>query len=355
MTTTTNLDGLSWRGRLESLLASLRANPDITVIDAEIGAQATDDEIEAAVAALGFRPADGFLAYFRSANGCRISWVNRGGASREQAIEAWRDYRTNGGTHGAISIPTLQELCARPRPGFGSGDASYHVPILGGWRDDELRAALRVFDRHDYLLQLDETPSRSVVLVLHPRLPDPVVLMSEDYGASLADRWAMRARGYLELMAVTGGDPGRDAWFKAMGFAGDHPVIEIERAELGDVFEGCADWDILFQRDAKLLALKRRVGLLPPAAEPPRPVFRNTVWKSASSLSRDAVTAAIEGLGLHEKVVPGPPFVTFLMRPAGSVTLIGDPIDEVEVILTEDLYPRLIPILEAHGLEQRGG
>ncbi|HNH49978.1 MAG TPA: hypothetical protein PKY30_23240, partial [Myxococcota bacterium] len=241
--------GATWRHRLETLIATLQSNSGITLIDAQIAPPATEAQIAAATAAAGFELSPAFLAYFRSANGCRISWVERAESSRDAAIATWRQFRQEGGTFGAIDIPPIEVLCARPaHPSFGGGSPGYQLPVLGGWEDSELRLALRDFDRIDALLGQDETPFRGIAMVLHPRFPTPVLLMTEDSGAALADRWPMDACSYLELVALDGGTRLKESWFKAEGYAANHPIISFSRAELGDCFQGSNDWDERFRQ-----------------------------------------------------------------------------------------------------------
>lgn len=341
------MDGTSWRARLEALLANLQGNPAITVIDAELGAPATEAEVAQVRAVLGFELAPELLAYFRSCNGCRIAWVEAEVATRSEAIATFQSYRWEGGSHGAIAIPTLAELVARS-PWCGSGTPGVQVPILGGWDDVALRATLRRFDDEDYLMPPD-TPYSSVVLVLSSRYPDPVVLLADDHGAALADHRPMRARGYLELIATIGGTRERWAWFGAYE-SGERPIVELARGDLGDHVAGSRDFDQRFASSAVLAAAKRRVGLLPPLLDDAPPRVERARWTPTRQVAAGPLQEALAQLELHEHIVPSRGFVTLMLRGGGVIDLVDDPIVEVETNVTAARAAVIAPVLQAHGL-----
>lgn len=239
------MNGLDFGARMRACVARLATIKNIHLIDAELGAPLEDAELARVESRLGFALDPRFVAYFREMNGARVAWVEgtkpkrsakkvEPAMSRDQAVELWVKHRLDGGLFGAFHIPRLDEIFSESRPNeIGPGTTGVDVPILGGWKDEALRARLRIFDRWEYLLPVGEGGFDLVTVVAAPGITDPVLLRASDQGAALSDHRPMRARSYLEMLAVTAGGQERFLFLRSEGAPGDHPIVELDADDFG--------------------------------------------------------------------------------------------------------------------------
>lgn len=238
---------------LQALADRLRESPAHTIIDFELGAPVSDEEIERVHRRLGFSLDERFLSYFRSANGVKLCWLAKeGDATREELLEEYQelywdgleeDYEPGTESVGSFFLPCLDAIFHDPAATevqWGAAYAEGQVPLLGGFDNRELRESLRWIDRNpplpDALTAVNPDPEDSdqivamVGLLAHPRFPDPLCIFAEDNGASISGCHPMRARSYFDLMAATAGGAAAKQTFRfSRGCEGDYPIIELPR------------------------------------------------------------------------------------------------------------------------------
>ncbi|MEI8258441.1 MAG: hypothetical protein WCJ30_22420 [Deltaproteobacteria bacterium] len=301
-------DGTTFAARMRAAVERLKANSNVSVIDAEFGEPLTDAELAEVQSRLGFELDPRFVAYFRAVNGIRLSWVTvkkpkKGapGLSRDEAIAQWVKFRLKGGTFGGVNIPRLKDTFTAARPGqIGAGTKGAMVPILGGWSDVDLRARLRLFDAWEYLLPVGDGGFDVITILASPTFQDPVVLRASDHGAALSDHRTMRARSYLELMAVTVGNHRRLQFLASQGAPGDHAIVELTADDFGP------DVDVYDPDDGEPSGVAAEhigyaLGLAGLCEVQPRPVR----WLEEALNKKDAakVRAKLEASALEPRVV----------------------------------------------------
>ena len=214
-----------YRTRLEALAARIEVHPKRQLIEFELGAPVSDDEIRDVETSLGVALDPRFLEFFRQCNGVRLGWVQGEPASREELLKrfakAWDESSqlesdSPYDTCGSLNVPALRDLfLSEPQHtfGFDCADDTYELPILGGIRDDVLRYALRRVDEPALLPQASAWRYNSPIgIVVDARFPDPPCVFGTDHGAQLDGDTPMRARSYLDAMIGIGGSPAARGW-----------------------------------------------------------------------------------------------------------------------------------------------
>ncbi|MCY1010870.1 hypothetical protein OV079_35960 [Nannocystis pusilla] len=88
-----------------------------------------------------------------------------------------------------------------------------------------------LFDRQRTIggiTDLDPEGREVVALYADAAHPDPIALLVTDYGADATNHRPVRARDLLWLLALSLDlkEVVLQSWFEALGFDGDHPIVE---------------------------------------------------------------------------------------------------------------------------------
>lgn len=212
-----------WIARIDALLAALNEHPLTAVSVCERGAPLSDEDLATVEARLGYALDPAFVDFFRAADGLKVCWTTT------YLDGDYAAQREEGFPCGGINIPSLLELFpAKKDHLFGWDSVSpgeNQLPILGGWDERALREALRDIDNYTFIV--DEMPFKRIALVADARYPSPVLLMTDDYTAAIADHRPMKAVDYLDLVVATlGAEAPRLACLRARGYAADHAMFE---------------------------------------------------------------------------------------------------------------------------------
>ncbi len=202
-----------------------------TIVEFKTNEGVSDEEIATVESELGFSLDPNFLSYFKSTNGWTLKWVEGGELSKSDAETKLASLKSRGhrGQFGEIVIPSLESLFSKDLQHYlGDGDASYKLPILGGYSDLTLRENLRMLNNpgEDYF--------NFVTIFADDAHKDPVCLRADDHGADLSGAHPIRARTYFELQMFYLGD-GQDDFFSPKGFGGDHSLIDINASEFPSI------------------------------------------------------------------------------------------------------------------------
>ncbi|TVQ94843.1 MAG: hypothetical protein EA397_00740 [Deltaproteobacteria bacterium] len=190
--------GLSFAARLQRQLQLACQAPTMRIFDVQFNPPATQDEIDAAQEATDFELSESFLNYFRSCNGFRFSTVEVAFSAQDREFdddalrELWRTYCESGGRFGSVEIPPIQKIFTkRPMPPLESPEDRFFASIDRPLPDGHSANAW-------HMLCIDLTLSQA-----HP---NPVVRMTEDYGADTRSRLPVDAATYLEWLLITLGN-----------------------------------------------------------------------------------------------------------------------------------------------------
>ena len=223
----TSESSIDWKARIDAMLAAIEADENTEARLVELGAPATDAEIQDVHNAIGFELDPKFLGFFRAANGLRLIWVTSHMDRHNDPIVHHHSQTELDGT-GRINVPSLRELFI-DGPGylFGPdtcGPKQYTDKCLGGWDQHALRTSLR--NINDFEQRPDDSSFHLPGLVVSPRYPDPPVLMTSDYAAALGDAPPMLASDYLAFVIATmGWSRFSKQRFNSPGYGGNHDLF----------------------------------------------------------------------------------------------------------------------------------
>lgn len=215
------MEAWDFEQRIDQLEAALTEAEWVHLLEFQRGEPITQAQIDQVQEAIGFELEPRFLAFYRVCNGLSVRWVSRA-PEEDNAADAYFNQRQ--GTAGSIQIEPLGMMTSYGDLGQDmSTPDDYHVRLLGGWDEYVFRGHLKEIDH--YLDNNIETAYYKPGMVVHPKFPDPPVIMTDDYLAAISDRHPMLARHYVQMVIATlGVSWARVGCFKNRGFGGNHAI-----------------------------------------------------------------------------------------------------------------------------------
>ncbi len=145
------------------------------------------------------------LAYFRESNGYELRYV----FPSENIV-------------GDIMIPPLEGVFLEEMEVY-SNPGDYHLKMLGGRDDYEIRSKMYWFDQYG---MTDDEPRP--YYSLYYLLSDNVLIPTDDYEASISGDHPITVPSYFELCLATAGLTSRRKML-CQGFDGDYDVVDLTK------------------------------------------------------------------------------------------------------------------------------
>lgn len=199
----------SWdlAARIDAMLAALEEDPRVEVLLIERQPPLAEDALERIHELLGWELDPRFTAFFCLGDGLRVSWVDASFTPEDrsslQPWEHWLEARDAEVLCGSIQVPPLEEVLfgASDFDGFSIGYGEYIATVLGKWDMRMFYDRLREIDDYEHDLGMGSYYLPG--MILDPLYPDPVVIFSDDYKASVDSSLPMLVREYLDMVVAT--------------------------------------------------------------------------------------------------------------------------------------------------------